>query len=55
MQVGWYRVGTNVVVDNRGKGNDKVNDLGWECVDIRIEEQDGGKQITERWKVSPRI
>lgn len=55
LQAGWYRVGSNIVVDNRGNGNDKPTDLGWECIDIRIEETDSGKEITERWKVSPRI
>lgn len=45
---GWYRVGTEVRVD----GN---TDLGWECLDCRVEDSAGGYEITERWKVSPRI
>jgi hypothetical protein len=55
LKVGWYRAGTQVVVDNKGRGNDKVQNLGWECVDIRVENKNGEKTITERWKVSPRI
>ena len=52
---GWYRVGANIVVDNRGTGNEETTNLGWECIDIRVEDNGSGKEITERWKVSPRI
>jgi hypothetical protein len=55
LQEGWYRVGANIVVDNRGAGDAEGADLGWECVDFRVEETDNGKEITEEWKVSPRI
>jgi hypothetical protein len=55
LQDGWYRVGANIVVDNRGSGNEGTTDLGWECIDIRVEDNGSGKEITERWKVSPRI
>jgi hypothetical protein len=51
LRTGWYRVGANIVTPN-GRG---TTDLGWECVDLRIEDGVGGKEITERWKVSPRI
>jgi hypothetical protein len=49
---GWFRVGTNVGVPLEDGG---VRMLGWESVDVRVESEDGTKQITERWKVSPRI
>lgn len=49
---GWYRVGVNVNVPNNGSDDD---DLGWESVDVRVEREDGSLEITERWKVSPRI
>lgn len=52
MQPGWYRVGANIVV---AEGPDEGIDLGWECLDLRVEQSAGGKEITERWKVSPRI
>lgn len=55
LQTGWYRVGADIVVDNRGNGDDEAKDLGWECIDVRIEETGSGREITERWKVSPRI
>jgi hypothetical protein len=45
---GWYRVGTDVRVDGS-------TDLGWECLDCRVQDSAGGYSITERWKVSPRI
>jgi hypothetical protein len=49
---GWYRVGAELVVEDAENG---PVDLRWEAVDLRVEEEDGEKQITERWKVSPRI
>lgn len=49
---GWYRIGANVVVPSSDSGD---GDLGWECLDIRVESRPDGKEITERWKVSPRI
>lgn len=52
LQPGWYRVGANIVVAD---GPDEGVDLGWECVDLRVEQTVDGKEITERWKVSPRI
>lgn len=54
MQPGWYRVGADVALDADGSGIDET-DFGWEAVDIRVEETGSGKEITERWKVSPRI
>ena len=52
LRPGWYRVGANIVV---AAGPDEGTDLGWECLDLRVEETADGKEITERWKVSPRI
>jgi len=52
LQLGWYRVGANIVV---AEGPDEGTDLGWECIDLRVEQTVSGKEITERWKVSPRI
>jgi len=52
VQPGWYRVGANIVV---AEGPDEGADLGWECIDLRLEQTADGKEITERWKVSPRI
>lgn len=52
LRPGWYRVGANIVV---AEGPDEGTDLGWECLDLRVEETVDGKEITERWKVSPRI
>ena len=52
LQPGWYRIGANTVV---AEGPDEGTDLGWECLDLRIEQTLDGKEITERWKVSPRI
>jgi len=52
VQPGWYRVGANIVV---AEGPDEGTDLGWECLDLRVEQTVDGKAITERWKVSPRI
>lgn len=54
MQPGWYRIGADVALDADGSGIDEI-DFGWEAVDIRVEETDSGKEITEEWKVSPRI
>jgi len=54
LQPGWYRVGANIAVPE-GQQTDGATNLGWECVDIRIEQTPSGKEITERWKVSPRI
>lgn len=54
LRPGWYRVGANIVTPDGGR-TDARTDLGWECVDLRIEDNNGGKEITERWKVSPRI
>jgi len=52
LQPGWYRIGANIVV---AEGPDEGTDLGWECIDLRVEQTVDGKEITERWKVSPRI
>lgn len=52
LQPGWYRVGANIAVP---EGQETAANLGWECIDIRIERTPTGKEITERWKVSPRI
>ena len=52
LQPGWYRVGANIIL---AEGPDAGTDLGWECLDLRVEETADGKEITERWKVSPRI
>jgi len=52
LQPGWYRVGANIVV---AEGPDEGTDLGWECLDLRVQQTADGKEITERWKVSPRI
>lgn len=52
LQPGWYRIGANTVVAD---GPDEGTNLGWECVDLRIQQTVDGKEITERWKVSPRI
>jgi hypothetical protein len=54
LESGWYRVGADVALDASGSGVDEV-DFGWEAVDVRVEETSAGKEITERWKVSPRI
>jgi len=54
MRVGWYRVGANIVVAD-GAESDSATDLGWECVDLRVEDTGSGPEITEEWKVSPRI
>ncbi|ERH09523.1 MAG: hypothetical protein J07HX64_01281 [halophilic archaeon J07HX64] len=48
---GWYRVGANVVAD----GADGAADLGWESFDVRLQTDDSALEITEQWKVSPRI
>jgi hypothetical protein len=52
-QPGWYRVGTRVAAERAGNETGEV--LGWESVDTRVEERNGTKVITERWKVSPRV
>lgn len=52
LRPGWYRIGANIIV---AEGPDDGTDLGWECIDIRVEQTADGKNITERWKVSPRI
>lgn len=52
---GWYRVGAQTIVDRPGGGDSGGVDLGWECVDLRVEQTSTGKEVTERWKVSPRI
>ena len=52
LQPGWYRVGANVIL---AEGPDVGTDLGWECLDLRVQATADGKEITERWKVSPRI
>ena len=50
---GWYRVGTKI----RPTKDSGINqsDMGWESIDIRVEEGSDGLEVTERWKVSPRI
>jgi hypothetical protein len=52
LQSGWYRVGANIIL---AEGPDAGTDLGWECLDLRVQGTADGKEITERWKVSPRI
>lgn len=46
---GWRRVGANVVAAGG------TADFGWESYDLRIQDTGGGPEITEQWKVSPRI
>lgn len=49
-QPGWYRIGTKLETPN-GK-----HDFGWEAIDFRVEETDDGSyEVTEEWKVSPRL
>lgn len=46
---GWYRVGAHIV----GK---RVNhDFKWECVDFELVPSGSGYEVTNEWKVSPRI
>lgn len=46
---GWYRIGAHTVAD----GGDV--DLGWESFDVWLQNDAGGFDIAEQWKVSPRI
>jgi hypothetical protein len=49
-EVGWHRVGANVVTA------DGTADFGWESYDLRLQTvEDAELEITEQWKVSPRI
>lgn len=52
---GWYRVGSKVKVEESEVASGENVNLGWECVDVRVEEDGGGFSITERWKVSPEV
>jgi hypothetical protein len=52
---GWYRVGSNVNVDPSSVASGENLDLGWECLDLRVQNVGAGLSITERWKVSPEI
>ncbi|WP_435102536.1 hypothetical protein [Halarchaeum sp. P4] len=45
---GWYRVGTHLETPGG-------TDLGWECVDVLVEDAGDSYTIEQRWKVSPRI
>jgi len=51
---GWYRVGSEVKVEESEVESGENVNLGWECIDVRIE-QGLGLSITERWKVSPEV
>jgi hypothetical protein len=53
LEDGWYRVGTNIAVPKDDENG--VVDMGWEAIDFKVETEGGEKQITERWKVSPRL
>lgn len=46
---GWYRIGTHIYGARSG------HDFGWECVDCKLKESNGGLTVDEEWKVSPRI
>lgn len=46
---GWHRVGANVVAA------DGTANFGWESYDLRLQDTGSELEITEQWKVSPRI
>lgn len=46
---GWYRVGANI------RGQQSNHDFRWEAVDFQLEGSGSNYEITEQWKVSPRI
>lgn len=52
-QEGWYRLG--VQIQPREGQDVPVDELGWESLDFRVEEENGELTVTEEWKVSPRI
>ncbi|WP_084157018.1 hypothetical protein [Haladaptatus cibarius] len=52
---GWYRVGAHTVIEEQALAEGEDGDLGWECIDIRVERANGSLEVTERWKVSPRV
>lgn len=52
-QTGWYRLGVQVRPED--SQDVPTDDLGWESLDFRVEEENGELTVTEEWKVSPRI
>lgn len=52
---GWYRVGSEVSADPESVASGEGVDLGWESLDLRVQNVGNGPSITERWKVSPTI
>lgn len=52
---GWYRIGADVRTDDSAVRPGESANLGWECIDIRVQNTGTQYSITERWKVSPEI
>lgn len=49
LREGWHRVGANVAAA------DGTAEFGWESYDLRLQDTGNKLEITEQWKLSPRI
>lgn len=48
-QQGWYRVGAHLIA---GRAD---HNFGWEAVDFQLQQNGGQYEVSNQWKVSPRI